>query len=164
MLALMRSSSSAVVARGEGCRFRCAQVSTVTDSTCTADSADAGVVTYMVEPSNALVVSPRLWICHSYQQPANPLLLAMDAIKRNVTSVRTSSRVGTRKEILSPDAPRSNTCDERGKCEEGSLLKSALGVPHDQYTHNVYQVPGPEVTYTLARCAIEGRRHDEVLL
>jgi hypothetical protein len=92
----------------------------------------------MVEPSNALVVSPRLWIYRSYQQPVNPLLLAMDAIKAQRDNVRTSSRVGTRKEILSPDAPRSNTRDERGKCEEGSLLKSALGVSHDQYTHNVY--------------------------
>lgn len=28
-------------------------------------------------------------------------------------------------------------------------------------THYVYQVPGPEGTYTLACCAIEGRRHGE---
>jgi hypothetical protein len=90
--------------------------------------------------------------------PRPPQILS----KSNVTSLHTSSRIGIGEQILSPDAPRSDTRDERGKGEEGTLSMSALGVPHDQYTHNVYQVPGPEVTYTLARCAIEGRRHDDV--
>jgi len=126
-----------------------------------------GFVTYVVEPSNALIVSPCLWICHSCQHAVvqfdrrETIRFLVEAMIIDGDGVRTSSRVGAREEILSPDAPRSNTRDECGKGKEGGLAWSALGVTHNQYTHNVYQVPGPEVTYTLARCAIEGRRHAE---
>jgi hypothetical protein len=91
------------------------------------------------------------------------LLTGSPIVKPRCRKIHTTSRIRTRKQVLSPDAPRSNTRDKRRKSEEGSLASSALGRLSDQYTHNVYQVPGPEVTYTLARCTIEGSRHVEVV-
>lgn len=167
MLALMRSSSSAVVARGEGWRFRFMGISITPISRSLNTWMHVklgGVRTYVVEPGNALVVSPRLriWSDVSSHSPSLTRLSPATVMCRDeVVSVRTTSWVCARKQVLSPDAPRSNTRDERREGEEGSLAPSALGCSHDQYTHNVYQVPGPEVTYTLARCAIKGRRHDE---
>lgn len=49
------------------------------------------------------------------------------------------------------------------KAKKGAWALSAFMCAYDQYTHNVYQVPGPEVTYTLACRAIEWSRHDRGL-
>ena len=43
-------------------------------------------------------------------------------------AVHTASGIRARKEVLTPDAPCSNTRDERRECEEGSLALSALWV------------------------------------
>lgn len=115
------------------------------------------VSTYVIEPGDALIMCPRFRI-YGRRSATHfaPSCLSHDS---NITKIRTASRVCTREQVLTPNAPSSDACDECREGEEGRLVMSALDCPPDQYTHNVYQVPGPESTYTLACCAIKGGGH-----
>jgi hypothetical protein len=117
----------------------------------------------VVEPGDALVVCPRLRIYAEVSTSITVTHVVAELDKRNgwmnnnVYIPPVGSALGNKSwpQMLHAATPVTSAA----KAKKGPLESSAIDCLYDQYTHNVYQVPGPEVTYTLASRAIERSRH-----
>lgn len=109
--------------------------------------------TYVLEPGDALVVSPPFWVCQSLSKVRS----MMNMGKHTPCGIRTG------KDILAPYAPRCNTSNDCSKSEERALEKLLVAGSFSDTRSPAYVKVQRQtyVTYTLGSRAVEWCGHGE---